>query len=211
MSGSPTPRPRMSDTSSDGSGPRGNSQVDYRPARECDIDSIAALHARSWRENYRDDFTSEYLDGDLVGERRAVWTERLCRPPPNQRVQLALRGNDLVGFVCVYAAHDPTWGSFVDNLHVVRESKGMGIGAQLMRQAGEWLARAHDSSGVFLWVLASNVAGRRFYERIGAENSEIVTMETHGAAMVRSCRYTWAAPSRIAVGRDSGRRSEDDA
>src|SRR5262249_26463470 len=39
------------------------------------------------------------------------------RPVANQLVQLAVAGTDLVGFVCVYGAHDPQWGSLIDNLH----------------------------------------------------------------------------------------------
>jgi hypothetical protein len=46
--------------------------------------------------------------------------------------------------------------------------------------------------GVYLLVLESNSRARRFYERLGAKNAEVFTTETHGGAVVRSCRYTWA-------------------
>ncbi|MFB3112043.1 MAG: GNAT family N-acetyltransferase, partial [Gemmatimonadales bacterium] len=73
---------------------------------------------RSWRQNYRGAFSDAFLDGDLPGERLRVWRERLDHPPGNQFVQLAIDGANLVGFVCAYGAHDPEWGSLVDNLHV---------------------------------------------------------------------------------------------
>jgi hypothetical protein len=48
--------------------------------------------------------------------------------------------------------------------------------------------------GVYLLVLEINSPARRFYERLGAENAGVSTMETHGGAVVRSCRYTWSRP-----------------
>lgn len=165
--------------------------IEYRPAQPSDAEAVASLHARSWRENYRGAFLDAFLDGDLVGERRRVWRDRLDRPAGNQLVQLAVDGAALVGFVCAYAAHDPEWGSFVDNLHVASAAKGGGVGSSLMRQAGAWLAARHPDLGVYLLVLEGNSRARRFYEHLGGRNAGVSTMETHGGAVVRSCRYVW--------------------
>ena len=165
--------------------------IEYRSANPSDAEAIASLHARSWRENYRGAFHDAFLDGDLDGERLRVWRERLEHPAGNQLVRLAVDGASLVGFVCVYAAHDPEWGSLVDNLHVSHASKRNGIGSSLMSQAGAWLDPSYPDLGVYLWVLESNTSARRFYERIGARNAGVTSMETHGGAVVRSCRYTW--------------------
>jgi ribosomal protein S18 acetylase RimI-like enzyme len=165
--------------------------IEYRPAKPTDAEAIAHLHARSWRENYRGAFHDAFLDGDLPEERLRVWRERLDHPPGNQLVQLAVDGTNLVGFVCAYGAHDPKWGSFVDNLHVSRAFKRNGIGSALMRKAGAWLASLYPELAVYLLVLEANASARRFYERLGAQNAGVSTMETHGGAVVRSCRYTW--------------------
>jgi ribosomal protein S18 acetylase RimI-like enzyme len=169
--------------------------IEYRPARAADAEAIADLHARSWRENYRGSFDDAFLDGDLPGERLRVWHERLDRPARNQLVQLAVDGTNLVGFVCAYGAHDPQWGSLVDNLHVADSSKRSGIGSALMRQAGAWLAPSYPELGVYLLVLEVNASARRFYERLGGRNAGVSTMETNGGALVRSCRYTWSRPA----------------
>jgi ribosomal protein S18 acetylase RimI-like enzyme len=165
--------------------------IEYRRAQPLDVEAVALLHARSWRENYRGSLSDSFLDGDLPGERLGVWHERLNDPPPNQFVQLAVRAATIGGFVCVYGAHDAQWGSFVDNLHVAAESKRSGIGSSLMRQAGAWLSDHYPSLGVYLWVLEANSSARRFYEQLGAHNAGLTTMETHGGVMVRSCRYIW--------------------
>lgn len=172
--------------------------IAYRPAQPSDAGAIAALHAQSWRESYRGAFLDAFLDGDLVGERLRVWRERLDRPPADQLVQLAVEGADLLGFVCAYGAHDPEWGSFVDNLHVARAAKRSGVGATLMGQAGAWLASRYPGLGVYLFVLEMNEPARRFYEHIGGRNAGVATMVTHGGAVVRSCRYVWPRPELLA-------------
>lgn len=176
-------------------GPLGSTasqMIEYRQAQLSDAEGVALLHARSWRENFRGEFTDAFLDGDLPGERLRVWHQRLANPPPNQFVQLALDGTNLLGFVCAYGGHDPAWGSLIDNLHVAASFKASGIGSSLMNQAGAWLASVYADLGVYLLVLESNSRARRFYERLGAKNAEVFTTETHGGAQVRSCRYTWA-------------------
>jgi len=165
--------------------------LEYRQAERGDAEPVALLHARSWRENYRGAFSDAFLDGDLPGERLRVWSERLGDPPGNQFVQLAVDGAGLRGFVCAYGGQDPQWGSFIDNLHVAGAWKRSGIGSSLMRQAGAWLSRNHPGLAIYLWVLESNSAARRFYEHLGAHDAGVATMETHGGAIVRSCRYTW--------------------
>jgi ribosomal protein S18 acetylase RimI-like enzyme len=172
--------------------------IAYRRAAAADAPAVAALHARSWRESYRGSFDDAFLDGDLVGERLGVWRARLASDPREQLVKLALDGAELVGFVCVYAAHDARWGSLVDNLHVASEAKRRGIGAELMRQAGAWLEAEYSEVPVYLLVLEVNAAARRFYDRIGGRNAETAAMETHGGAKVRSCRYVWPRPELLA-------------
>jgi ribosomal protein S18 acetylase RimI-like enzyme len=166
--------------------------IEYRQATLRDAKAIASLHAQSWRAHYRGEFTDAFLDGDLPRERLGVWRARLGDPAKSQLVLVAVDGDDLAGFLCAYGRHDVRWGSFIDNIHVARTSKRSGIGASLMEQAGAWLDLHYTGLGVYLWVLEVNSAARRFYERLGAHNAGTSTMETHGGAIVRSCRYIWS-------------------
>jgi len=174
--------------------------IDYREAKADDADAIAHLHARSWRESFRGIFPDAFLDGELPEERIRVWRARLLRRPANQLVQLAFDGPRLVGFVCAYGAHDPQWGSFVDNLHVAKEAQGRGIGAALLRQAGTWLASRYGDGGVYLLVLEANSSARRFYENLGARNAGVFPAEIHGGAVAQSCRYSWPRPDALIGG-----------
>ncbi len=50
-----------------------------------------------------------------------------------------------------------------------------------------------------LLVLEANAPARRFYEHLGGRSAEVSTMETHGGALVRSCRYVWSRPELLAA------------
>jgi len=177
----------------------------YRGAQPSDAVAIAELHAQSWRESYRGSFRDEFLDGDLPAERLGVWRGRLDGAPDDQLVDVATAGGELVGFVCAYGDHDPRWGSLIDNLHVARAAKRHGVGAALMRRAGRWLAARYPERPVHLLVLEVNTPARRFYEALGGESAEVATLETHGGAVVRSCRYVWPRPSVLVDTRDTVR------
>ncbi len=171
--------------------------IHYRPAQPSDAEAIALLHARSWRENYRGSYPDAFLDGDLPAERRRVWRTRLDRPAKNQHVELAVAGPDLAGFVCVYGAHDPEWGSLVDNLHVARAYQRRGIGTALLERAGAWLQVDHAAQPVHLLVLEANLAARRFYERLGASDQGAAPRDSPGGP-VASCLYVWSSPLLLA-------------
>lgn len=179
----------------------------YRPARESDAERIALLHAESWRQTYRGMLRDEFLDGDVLANRLAVWRDRLARRRDDQFVLLAMDGASVRGFICVYGDEDPTWGSLIDNLHVAREHKGEGVGTTLMRNAAAWLAEHHPDLGVHLWVMEANGAARRFYERLGARNAGTIDQESPGGGSAPECRYVWARPSAIA---NAGRPGVDE-
>lgn len=143
----------------------------YRPATIDDAAAIADLHARSWRATYRGAYTDEYLDGPVDEDRLTTWTDRLAHPPPNQFVAVAADGDGVVGFACVYGAHDETWGSFLDNIHTDPKRHGEGIGTGLFAAVVDWCRCHHPHTGLHLKVLDRNDNARRFYERRGGAES----------------------------------------
>jgi GNAT superfamily N-acetyltransferase len=57
-----------------------------------DAETVAMLHADSWRRFYRGAYADSFLDGDLVADRRAVWSARLAATlaePPTAGAHLA--------------------------------------------------------------------------------------------------------------------------
>ncbi len=135
-----------------------------RQARSDDARWVAELHADSWRRHYRGSYSDAYLDGDLVGDRLAVWTARLDEAGEGTAVTLvAERNGGRMGFVHARLDHDPVWGALIDNLHVRDDARRSGIGSRLLTEAAACIARARAGSRVHLWVQEQNADARAFY------------------------------------------------
>jgi len=163
-----------------------------RAATASDAEALAALHTGSWQRTYRGMMSDAFLDGGALDDRRHVWRERLATPDADRLVTVADDGTRLVGFICVFARGDAGWGAYIDNLHVVRDWQGRGLGRALMRSAAEWVCRTQPGAGVYLWVMEANATARGFYERLGARNVETVEYPDPGGGHAPNCRYVWA-------------------
>ena len=154
-----------------------------------DVGAIAALHADSWRRNYRGAYLDSYLDGDVMTDRLVVWCERITRPDPSFRTIVAERDGAFAGFAHTTLDDDPTWGALLENLHVLHELKGQGIGTQLMAASARAVLDSRPGAGLYLWVLDQNAAAQAFYEDAAAWKQA-----------ARCAGHSRAAAPRLAVG-----------
>ncbi|MFC0547821.1 GNAT family N-acetyltransferase [Kutzneria chonburiensis] len=152
----------------------------FRPAEVEDADRIAELHADSWQRFYRGAYADSFLDGDVVANRREVWSARLASPAGSATV-VAEQDDLLVGFVHVIFDADPKWGSLVDNLHVRHDQRGSGLGRRLLCLAAE----AVGSRPLYLWVLEQNVAAQGFYRAYGGISVETAPVSPPGGDPTR--------------------------
>jgi ribosomal protein S18 acetylase RimI-like enzyme len=139
----------------------------YREAVATDADAVGALHADSWRRNYRGAYLDSYLDGDVFDDRRAVWRNRLEHPEPGHHTIVAEGDDDIVGFSHTILGHHPAWGAYLENLHVRHDLRGRGIGRRLMAEAAHVVLRSPPATGIHLTVLNQNVAAQGFYRAQG--------------------------------------------
>ena len=137
-----------------------------------------------------------------MSNRRGVWRARLDRSTNGQFVCVATNDVKLAGFICAYGDEDPEWGSLIDNLHVSDDCARKGIGAALMRRAGNWLASNYGQCRVYLWVWENNDVARRFYEGLGGENAGTVDRQNNSGESSRNCRYVWSGPDVLAQRRE---------
>ena len=175
-------------------------ELNYRQARAEDAVEIALIHAQSWQLHYRNIWSDEFLDNLVLPDRLRVWHDRLQVPKPNQQVYVATTtdprtdpttGTAICGFACTYANDDPQWGHLLDNLHVLPQFHGHGIGKTLMKLAATWAQDQNPDSYFYLWVLEENMPARRFYDHLGAENVETIREDDPHAGSANSCRYVW--------------------
>ena len=97
-----------------------------------------------------------------------------CPPRPtldrtDQFVVVDEQAGAIRGFACAFLEADPEWGCLLDNLHVVPELKGKGLGTQLMTAVAERVWRSNPYGRLHLWAYEQNLAARRFYERLGGD------------------------------------------
>ena len=171
----------------------------FREAEYADRVAIATLHAESWRANYRGAYRDEFLDGDVVEDRLAVWEQRLMEPPPNQFVALAEDEGQLVGFACAYGRDDERWGTLLDNIHVRPECQRRGTGTLLVLEVAAWCLTRYPDCGLYVWVLAQNGQARRFYERLGATDRGSEVSVPRGGGRITGQRYAWTTLGDIAL------------
>jgi len=139
-----------------------------------DLDAVVALHSASWHSAYRGILSDAYLDGDLLSDRREAWHLKLSMLTDRQFGWLAKHDGVPVGFAFASIDHDPTWGTLVDNLHVLPSHHGAGIGRSLLTAVAHIAHERATHAGLFLWCLEQNIRARAFYEHLGAAAVERV-------------------------------------
>jgi len=178
--------------------------VNLRIATLEDLDNIAHLHATSWQENYHQVLAESYLKKDVFEDRLAIWTERLNNPVENQLVLLVEKKKDnnnnvFCGFICVFGAHHQQYGTIIDNLHITSDSKGKGLGTQLISAAAQWADEHYQQTGIYLEVLECNHKARGFYESLGARNDATAYWFTPCENKVKEFIYAWSTPKELII------------
>jgi ribosomal protein S18 acetylase RimI-like enzyme len=172
--------------------------MSVRAATARDVEIIAGLHADSWRRNYRGAYLDAYLDGDVVTDRRAVWTDRLARPRSDHFTIVAERDGIFHGFAHTILDQDPTWGALLENLHVAHELKRQGIGTRLMAESARVLIQRRPATGLYLSVLEQNTAAQAFYAaRGGTPVERKIAGPFPGGGHAAVIWYAWPDPSAL--------------
>ena len=168
----------------------------FRVAGPDDAETVASLHADSWRRHYRGAYSDSFLDGDVVANRRSVWSSRLATPA-NSMTVVAECDTGPAGFVHVVFDDDDRWGSLIDNLHVIHGRQRTGIGAALLTRTAEAVAERATGKSMYLWVLEQNTAAQQFYRAFGGTCVEKATVSPPGGVPARlngspnKLRITW--------------------
>ena len=166
-------------------------EIIIRPIAATDAATVARLHAASWRSAYRGMLRDEYLDTDVAVDRLQAWTSRLGDAVASQFGFIAESAGDAIGFVFMLGGEDATWGTLIDNLHVLPGHKGRGIGRRLLEAAADETARRYPGTRVHLFVFEKNLDARRFYAGVGGREVERTTVEAPGGGIQVRWRVAW--------------------
>ncbi len=142
----------------------------YRNELPTDEESIARIHALSWQRHYAGIFDPIYLEQRVFDDRKIVWRKRFSKPEPDRLILIAEVNGEMAGFACTYLSRNEIWGALLDNLHVLREYQGNGIGLQLMQKTFDWIKEKDSCQDLYLGVLVKNIPSRNFYLSHGGKN-----------------------------------------
>nr|MDQ6922359.1 GNAT family N-acetyltransferase [Candidatus Dormibacteraeota bacterium] len=93
------------------------------------------------------------------------------------------------------------WGALLDNLHVAHGHKRRGIGSRLLALTAQAVLERVDSTGLYLWVLESNIDAQAFYQACGGRCVGRAPVAPPGGIASRlvgspaELRYAWPEPT----------------
>jgi ribosomal protein S18 acetylase RimI-like enzyme len=160
-------------------------------ASKDDSTLIANLHALSWKKNYRGILSDQYLDYEVDEDRLSVWEERFKNPALNQVVFKATFDTTIIGFCCLYIDNDPSYGTLIDNLHVLSEYQNSGIGKRLLSAGAKYIKERANLQNCYLWVYEANVNARLAYEKMGGIHVETQTKGGIDSTDATTYRIFW--------------------
>lgn len=169
-----------------------------RRAEPEDWAAVAAIHAASWQSAYRGIYPDSHLDYEVPQERQAFWRQALAAMDPEvDAVFLAEDSGAAIGFACIRREADPA-GPLLDNLHVMPERKGEGIGRRLIAAAASWLVGRDPDSALQLVVWSDNRPARGFYAALGGREVEEFEAATPGGGRAPQIRVRWESAAELA-------------
>lgn len=165
--------------------------IALRRAEPGDWAAVAAIHASSWRSAYRGIYPDSYLDEEAPEERRTFWRDALTAMEPElDAVFLAEEAGEAIGFACIRREAEAA-GPLLDNLHVLPDRKGEGIGRRLIAAAAAWLVGKEPDAALQLVVWFDNRPARAFYARLGGREVETFEVATPGGGKALQIRVRW--------------------
>jgi GNAT superfamily N-acetyltransferase len=142
-----------------------------RPAELQDAAGIAKVRVDSWRATYRGMVPDGYLDAMRVEDSTALWQRVLSVPEQSKpSVHVLEAAGEILGFASAMLLPEARLGfdAELTGIYLAQPVQRQGWGQCLLKAViADCLQRG--ATGMLVWVIAGNQAGRQFYEKLGAE------------------------------------------
>lgn len=161
-------------------------QLRVRLATLDDVPEVARIHVQSWQRAYRGQIPDDVLD---IEQRASLWRRSLAAS--RHVLFLAELEARVVGFCQLAPSRDagaePSTAE-VTAIYVHPDNDRSGAGRALMAAAQDeaWL---RGDQALTLWVLDTNEAARRFYERCGLRADGASKIVERPRYSLRELRY----------------------
>jgi GNAT superfamily N-acetyltransferase len=159
-----------------------------REATLGDVPALARVQVASWRQAYRGLMPEPVIEAQTEERRRVLWQRVLGAGQHGMLV--AERAGQVIGFGQLVPSRDPEAGNTgeVAAIYVDPEHWRSGAGRALLT-ANIAVARQRGYRALTLWVLESNAAARRFYERMGLAPDGETKNERRAGGRLFEVRY----------------------
>lgn len=141
-----------------------------RLARTSDVDGIAAVNVRSWRQRFAATLPGDVLDALDPSDLAMVWASGILNPPTTgHRLLVAVEGADVVGYAAIGPSQDPDAEPGTGELlalEVDPEQQRQGHGSRLLAAAVDH-AGAGGLDTVLVWCPLDDEARRGFLQSAG--------------------------------------------
>lgn len=145
-------------------------QSGVRLARTSDVDGIADVNMRSWRQRFAATLPANVLDAMDPSDLAMVWASGILNPPTaGHRLLVAVEGTDVVGYAAVGPGQDPDAERGTGELlalEVDPDQQRCGHGSRLLAAAIEH-ARAGGLDTVTVWCPLDDEPRRVFLQSAG--------------------------------------------
>jgi len=142
--------------------------VTIRSATAEDAAIIADIHSKSWQSAYRDLMSDDFLINEIPDIKLEHWKGVFHKSPCKKVVLLAFFQDQAIGFIAIYLDHYKNYDGYIDNIHILPNIKGQGMGQKLMSVAATELLKL-DKTSLALVVFTDNDGAIGFYQKLGGE------------------------------------------
>ena len=141
-----------------------------RLARTPDVDAVAAVNIRSWRQRFASALPPQVLDSLDASDLAMVWASGILNPPtPLHRLLVAVDDGDVVGYAAIGPSQDPDAERTTIELlalEVDPDRQRVGHGSRLMSAAMQH-AESAGMTAAATWCPVDDEARRSFLQSAG--------------------------------------------
>ena len=141
-----------------------------RLARTSDVDGIAEVNVRAWRQRFHGAIPDAVLDAMDARDLAMVWASGILNPPTTRhQLLVAIEEQDVLGYAAIGPGQDPDAEAVTAELlalEVDPDHQRLGHGSRLLAAAVDH-ARSLGAEELVAWCLVSDEPRRAFLQSAG--------------------------------------------